>query len=73
MQRADQGERINLQGWTQPRLRMVICWWRNSCLFGNDGRHHKLTSGTRELTSSRVSLSYFFELGNVLCIAIQTF
>src|SRR6266566_5558925 len=44
----------------------MICWWGDWCLFGNDCRHHKLISGARELASSRVSLPYFFELGNAL-------
>src|SRR6266566_10114194 len=66
MQRADQRERINVQGRSEPRLRSVICWWGHWCLFGNNGRHHKLTSRARELASPSVSLPYFFELGNAL-------
>jgi len=45
----DFGQHINVQGWTQPRLRAVICWWGNRCLFGKDDRHHMLTSWAEPL------------------------
>lgn len=54
----DFGERINVQGWIQPRLCAVIGWWGNGCLFGKNDQHHKLTSGARALASSKVSLPY---------------
>ena len=57
-----------MQGRTLPRVRAVICWWGNRCLFGKDERHHRLTSGTRELASSTVSLPYLFELGSAMSV-----
>jgi len=59
VQRGNQGEGINMQCWTLPHLRSVICWWRDCCLIVVKGRYHMLTSWTRELASSRASLRDF--------------
>ena len=70
MKSADSREGIDVQSRTHPRLRSVICCWRDCCLFADNGRHHKLTSWARELASSRVSLPYWFELGNALKLVL---
>src|SRR6266581_3970208 len=58
MQRSDEGKCIDVEGRTLFRLRTLIGWWWDRCLFFDDCRHHKLISLTRELGSPRVSLPY---------------
>ena len=66
VQAIDQGEGINVQGWTQPCLRTMVCWGRDWCLTFYKGRHHKLISFTREQASFGISLPYAVKLGNAL-------
>src|SRR6266581_6494689 len=58
MQRSDEGKCVHVEGRTLFRLRTLIGWWWDRCLFFDDCRHHKLISLTRELASPRVSLPY---------------
>ena len=59
VQRGNQGEGIKMQCWRLPRLRSVICWWRDGCLIVVKGRPHMLTSWTRELASDNGQLTRF--------------
>src|SRR5258708_39345454 len=51
MQRRDQGEGINVQGWAKQGLRPMIGWWGHWCHFVDACRYHKLISTTREQAS----------------------
>lgn len=42
MEGVHQGERINVQGWTQTGLRSMVCRWRHWCFVVRQLRHHRL-------------------------------
>src|SRR2546421_776254 len=40
MQRLDQSQSVNVEGWTSSGLRSVVCRWGNGCLFFDQSGHH---------------------------------
>jgi hypothetical protein len=62
MQGVHQSQGINVQGWTEPGLRTLICWWGHWCRFFDEDRHHKLLSVTRERTSVMISLPHLVNI-----------
>jgi hypothetical protein len=66
MQGVHQGEGINVQGWAEPGLRTMICWWGHWCRFVDKCRHHQLISIMRERASFEISLPYSVKFGNTL-------
>src|SRR5260370_37216155 len=69
MQHGHQSQGINVQGWAEPGLRTIACWWGHRCHFVADRRHHKLISWTRERASFRLSLPYSVKLGSAMSVS----
>src|SRR5260370_9257292 len=69
MQHGHQSQGINVQGWAEPALRTIACWWGHRCHFFDDRRHHKLISWTRERASFRLSLPYSLKLGSPMSLS----
>ena len=53
MQRVNQNQGINVQGWTEPLLCAVVCWWRHRCLVVDNREHSTLISWMLEATLRR--------------------